>query len=202
MKMDTFLKTWEGSLEENKWNRFANIGLAAAVLLLAYMAFTKDEIVVLKPQTLGAEAWVTKSQSSQSYKESWGLYFAQLTGNVTPSNVDFLKERLSPLLSPAIYGDVIDTLEMQAQSIKDDRVTIRFEPRFVEFEKTSDKVFVYGWAYEKGATGHEEKYERTYEYSIRIYQYAPMIVDLTMYTGKPRTEKVLEQLAEKERRDA
>ena len=121
-----------------------------------------------------------------------------MTGNITPSNVDFLKDRLKPLLSPAIYSDVIDTLEMQAQNIKDDRITMRFEPRFVEYEKTTDRVFVYGYSFVKGATGDEERDDRTYEYKIKISNYAPMILDLNTYEGKPRTERVLDQLQKQE----
>lgn len=198
MKWGDFIKTWEGSLTENKWNRIFNGALAVAVLLLTYMVFTKDQIVVLQPETLGSEAWITKAESSESYKESWGLFFAQMTGNITPANVDFLKDRLKPLLSPAIYSDVIDTLEMQAQNIKNDRITMRFEPRFVEYEKTTDKVFVYGYSFVKGATGNEDRDERTYEYRIRISNYAPMILDLNTYEGKPRTESVLKQLQKQE----
>lgn len=198
MNTSDFVKTWEGALTENKWNRIFNGALAAGVLILAYMAFNKEEIVVIKPETLGSEAWITRSESSESYKESWGLFFAQLTGNITPANVDFLKDRLKPLLSPKIYSEVIDTMEGQSKSIQDDRITIRFEPRFVEYEKTSDKVFVYGYSFVKGATGKEERTERTYEYKIHIANYAPMIIDLDTYAGKPKTEKVIEQLERKE----
>jgi conjugal transfer pilus assembly protein TraE len=76
MNTEKFVKTWEGSLEENKWNRIFNGFLAVAVLLLTYMVLTKDTIVIIKPETLGSEAWLTKNKSSQSYKESWGLFFA------------------------------------------------------------------------------------------------------------------------------
>lgn len=198
MKLGDFVKTWEGSLTENKWNRIFNGGLTSAVLLLTYMVFTEDQIVVLQPETLGSEAWITKADSSESYKESWGLFLAQMTGNITPANVDFLKDRLKPLLSPAVYSDIIDTLEIQAQNIKNDRITMRFEPRFVEYENTTDKVFVYGYSFVKGATGDEERKERTYEYRIRISNYAPMILDMNTYVGKPRTERVLEQLQKQE----
>lgn len=198
MKWVDFIQTWEGSLTENKWNRIFNGVLASVVLILTYMVFTKDQIVILQPETLGSEAWITKTESSESYKESWGLFFAQMTGNITPANVDFLKDRLKPLLSPAIYSEVIDTMEIQAQNIKNDRITMRFEPRFVEYETTTDKVFVYGYSFVKGSVGKEERDERTYEYQIQISNYAPLILDLNTYEGKPRTERVLEQLQKKE----
>lgn len=198
MNTGKFVKTWEGSLEENKWNRIFNGFLAVAVLLLTYMVLTKDTIVIIKPETLGSEAWLTKNKSSQSYKESWGLFFAQLSGNVTPNNVAFIKERLKPLLSPAIYGDVIDSLEEQSLNIKQDRISIRFEPKFVEYEKVSDKVFVYGYSFIKGSADDENRQERTYEYRIKIANYAPMIMDLNTYQGKPKTERVLLQLQQRE----
>jgi conjugal transfer pilus assembly protein TraE len=122
----------------------------------------------------------------------------QLSGNVTPDNVAFIKERLKPLLSPAIYGDVIDSLEEQSLNIKQDRISIRFEPKFVEYEKVSDKVFVYGYSFIKGSADDENRQERTYEYRIKIANYAPMIMDLNTYQGKPKTERVLLQLQQRE----
>jgi conjugal transfer pilus assembly protein TraE len=156
--------------------------------------------VIIKPETLGSEAWITRAASSQSYKEAWGLFFAQLSGNVTPDTVDFIKERLKPLLAPAIYSEIIDALETQSLGIKQDRISIRFEPRFVEYEKKSDRVFVYGYSFIKGSTGDEERQERTYEYSIKVANYAPLITDLNTYQGKPRTESLLlklEKMAQK-----
>lgn len=202
MKFGDFLNTHEGALTENRWNRFANVGLAVAIVLLLYMVNTKDQIVIIQPTALASEAWISKEAASQSYKEAWGLHLAQLTGNVTPANVEFLKERLKPLLSPAIYSEVIDTLEVQAQDIRDDRITMRFEPRAVEYETTTDKVFVYGYSFVKGATGTEERTDRTYEYRIKIESYAPLIVDINTYEGKPRSEQVLAQIQKQEERRA
>lgn len=200
MKIGDFLNTHEGALSENRWNRFANVGLTVAVLVLLYMVNSKDQIVVIQPTALASEAWISNDAASQSYKEVWGFHLAQLTGNVTPANVDFLKERLKPLLSPAIYSEIIDTLEMQAQDIRDDRITMRFEPRAVEYEVDTDKVFVYGYSFVKGSTGSEDRTDRTYEYRLKIENYAPLIVDINTYEGKPRSEQVLAQLQKQEER--
>tara|TARA_B100000446_G_scaffold184352_1_gene206168 strand:- start:48947 stop:49567 length:621 start_codon:yes stop_codon:yes gene_type:complete len=200
VKIGDFLNTHEGALTENRFNRFANVGLAVAVLVLLYMVNTKDQIIVIQPTALASEAWISTDAASQSYKEAWGFHLAQLTGNVTPANVDFLKERLKPLLSPAIYSEVVDTLEIQAQDIRDDRITMRFEPRVVEYETTTDKVFVYGYSFIKGSTGNEDRKDRTYEYRLKIENYAPLIVDINTYEGKPRSEQVLAQLQKQEER--
>ena len=194
MKYADFFKTWDGAQAENKLHRLSNVSLIIVVALLVGLLMGKEETVILKPVTLGSDAWITKSKSSESYKEAWGLFFAQMTGNITPDNVGFFKERLKPMLSPQIYIEVIDTIELQAKDIEDDRITMRFEPRLVEYEDTSDKVFVYGYSFVKGSDGVEDRKERTYEYRLKIDNYAPMIVDLNTYEGKPRSERVLLQI--------
>ena len=202
MKMGEFIRTWEGSLAENKWNRVANIILVSALLLLAILLINKDKIVVIQPANMHETGWVSKTQASRSYKESWGFALAQLIGNVTPGNVDFVKDRLIPMLSPVVYAEVIDSLEMQAQAIKDDRITMRFEPMLVDYEEATDKVFVYGMSYIKGSTGSEKRNERSYEYRFKFENYSPLLVDLNTYEGKPQSEVVLANIQRIEERRA
>jgi conjugal transfer pilus assembly protein TraE len=198
MRLQRYLKTWEGTQSENKWGRLFQASLLVIVFLLALQLFSKEYIVTIQPFTLTEEAWITKNNASQSYKEAWGFAFAQILGNITPGSVDFVKERIRPLLSPNIYQEVIDAIEMQARQIKNDRVTMRFEPRFVEYEPKSEKVFVYGYSYMKGPSSDEQRSERTYEFIIEIAHYAPVFAFIDTYSGKPRTEKVLKQLKHRE----
>ncbi|MDV5555444.1 hypothetical protein QM162_25350 [Enterobacter hormaechei] len=110
-----------------------------------------------------------------------------------------MKERITPLLSPSIYQDVIDA-RPKFSSAGQVTVTMRFEPRFVEYEPKSDKVFVYGYSYVKRASSNEERSERSYEFAIKISNYAPVLDYIDTYVGKPRTKTVLEQLQRKENR--
>jgi len=198
VNLERYLKTWEGLQKENRWGRMIQASLLVIVLLLVLKVFTKETIVTIQPFTLTEEAWVAQKSASRSYKEAWGFAFAQLLGNVTPTTVEFIKERVSPLLSPRIYQEVIDALEMQARQIKEDRVTMRFEPRVVEYEMSTDKVFVYGYSYTKGANSKENRTERTYQFSIQIANYAPLLTYLETYAGRPRTKGTLEKM---QRRD-
>lgn len=194
MKTSDYLKTYEGLRAEARWTRYTLAALAASLAMCSVLAFTKDQVVVMQPVTLAGDAWISEKAASQSYKEAWGMFLAQLVGNVTPTNVTFLKERLSPLLSPSIYAEVMTGLDMQSQKIVQDRIVTRFEPREVAYETTTDKVFVFGRSYVKGATGEERSEERTYEYGIRIKNYLPMVVSAQTYEGKPRSEDVLTAL--------
>ena len=202
MNLKEYLKTWEGTQAENKWGRVFVLGLIFTVLLLVVMLFSKDTIVTVQPWTLNEEAWVSQKKSSQSYKEAWGWALGTLMGNVTPGNVNFIKERMKPILAPAIYQEFINALETQAQEIQANRITMRFEPRFVEYEETTDKVFVYGYSFVKGASldAKEQRTDRTYEFQIRVSNYMPVLDYMTTYEGRPRTKSVLDKLKRKEER--
>lgn len=200
MDFKKYMKTWDGMQLLMKWERMVIITLSLLLLLFAAMWASRSEKIILEPYTLSQQAWVTEKEASRSYKEAWGLFLAQLMGNTTPQTVDFVKKRLGPLLAPSIYQQVMEAMDQQALQIKEDRVTIRFEPRFVSYEPDTDKVFVYGYSYERGPTGAERRRERTYEYSIKISNYAPIITNIQTYTGKPRTKKVLEQMESKRKR--
>jgi conjugal transfer pilus assembly protein TraE len=191
MKTSEYLKTYEGMRAEARWTRVSIGGLAVALTLCSIMAFTRDQVVVMQPVTLAGDAWISEKAASESYKEAWGMFLAQLVGNVTPSNVTFLKDRLAPLLSPSIFNEVMTGLDMQSQKIVQERIVTRFEPREVVYETTTDKVFVTGRSYVKGTTGDEKAEDRTYEYGIRIKNYLPMVVSAQTYAGPPRSEQVL-----------
>lgn len=191
MKWKQFLRTWEGVRLENIWIRGFIVGLMVVVLALAALLVRKDTIVTIQPFTLSEDAWVSSKQSSQSYQEAWGLALAQMIGNVNPSTVGFLKERLAPLLSPRIFQDVMNALEVQAADIKKDRVTMRFEPRAVTYEKGT--VFVEGNSYVRGVAGKETSTRRVYEFTFQISDYRLEVDFLTTYEGQAKTEKVLDR---------
>lgn len=200
MKMADFLKTWEGALAENRFSRLVIVLLLIALILVGVKAFSRESIVTLQPYTLHGEAWVTQNNASQSYKESWAMMLASLTGNVTPGTVDFVKERIEPLLAPSIYREVIEAIELQALQIKNDRVTMRFEPRSVEYEPGRDVVYVYGYSHLEGATGESTREDRTYEYTIDIKEYAPVVSHIETYAGRPRTQAIRDKMKRNEER--
>lgn len=198
MKLLKFIRTYEGTQAENRWLRLFVGGLVALTLILAIKSFSQETVVVLQPPTLEEEGWLMKNQSSQSYQEAWGLFLASLLGNATPANVGFLKEKLSPLLSPDIFNEVIEAIQVQANQIKTDRVTMRFEPRFVVYEESTNRVYVQGYSFIKGVSGIEDRTDRTYEFEVQINRYLPQIAYINTYEGKPRTNRVREQTERRE----
>jgi conjugal transfer pilus assembly protein TraE len=204
MDMQNYSKQFDALLTENSLGRITITALAVLLLIVVIGYISKKPIVVFTPPTAVDDAWVSSEEASQDYLESWGLHLAGLLGNVAPNNVRFIKSALSPILSPAIYQEVNDALETQVQAIEEDQVSMRFEPKYVEYEPKTGKIFVFGNSYEKSAVNHneEERNQKTYEFIIAIKNFAPHIVYINTYTGRPKNEKILEKLAREAEREA
>lgn len=198
MDFKKYLESYAGLKDENKWGRITIGGLIALCIFLSMMAFQKDTIVTMQPVTMIEEGWVSNKDASASYKKSWGHYLSMLLGNVTPDNVSFIKESLGPILSPRVYNEVMEVLESQSLQIITDRVTLRFEPRDIQYEESSDKVFVYGRSFIGAVNTKEKGTERTYEFRIKISNYMPTLEFLDLYDQQPKTQNVLDTMASNE----
>ena len=190
----------EGLRAEANWLRVSLFAMAATNIVLGLALVNKETVVTITPWTLTDPAQVTEASASQNYYESWGMAIAILIGNVQPGNVNFIAERLKPLLSPEIYHETLDAIHANAQTLRDERISIRFEPREVVYEKSTGKVFVYGRSYTRIGNSLEDEYEneRTYEFKFSIEQYAPILHYINTYEGRPMTKNAIEK-AEKDR---
>lgn len=194
MNLQKFFNSWAGMTAELRWLRFLCAGLLVLCLLLTYLLAQRPVKTNIIPYTLTQDAWVTSDAGSQSYKESWGLFLANMLGNASPDNVSFISERLAPLLDPKIKDEYMTILHSQAEHIKEDRIMISFEAKKVFFEPTTNKVFVHGNALEGGAGGKQKRVKRTYEFKIVINNYAPLIEWIDSYSDAPRTQDVIEKM--------
>lgn len=200
MKLSTFQQSFSGLKLENHFHRLVTLALLILNGVLLFALLNQKVIVTMQPWTMARDAQVTESQSSQSYIESWGLALAYQLGNITPANVDFVTDHVKPLLSPKIYQAAIDAMQANAESIREDRVAIRFEPKSTTYEKSTGKVFVFGTSFIRSGTGQdkERREPRTYEFLIKITNYLPEIEHIDTYIGVPHTTTVLEELAKKD----
>jgi len=192
MMKATLKKSMDSLVRDNTWLRIL-LAIAVVTSLIGTIGMMgKDQRYILSPVTLTDDAWVEKDAASATYDTAWGAFLGMLMGNLTPSNLQFVKERLEPLLAPEIYNQTLETFERQAQEFRDNRITVSFELRSVDFEPETGKVFAYGYQYAKGVGADKPKRsERTFEYKIRIRNYLPEITHIDTYQSKPRTERIL-----------
>ncbi|MDD2744821.1 MAG: TraE/TraK family type IV conjugative transfer system protein [Rhodocyclaceae bacterium] len=187
MRLSDFLQTWDGHETENRFSRVIIIGLLVICVITSLAAWRTERSIILVPPTLNQEVEVTRSAASSEFKESWGLFLAELLGNTTPANADFLKVAIEPLLAPDIYRTVLDAMTDQIKAIKMDRVAISFTPRHVDFEAETNKVFVSGELKSQGPSSKPDIKPRTYEFIIAIKNYRPRLEFIDVYPDAPRT---------------
>lgn len=206
MDLNNFKKSWSGLQNESKFYKRLCVGLVGANLVLGCFLFTKETIVIVQPWTLTQTAQLEQNKAARNYKESWALAVAELLGNITPGNVDFVVERIKPLLAPSIYNEVVRNANEQALYLKEDRISQSFMPRTVEYEASTNKVFVKGNSYTTGASGLVGKDEKgtrnemTFEFVIEIKNYLPLIKSMEVYSGQARTGKVLKRMEQVQKR--
>ena len=199
MKLSEFLRTWEGLETENRFSRAIILGLLGVCVITSLAAWRTERSIILIPPTLTQEVEVTRTAASSEFKESWGLFLAELLGNTTPANADFLKSAIEPLLAPEIYRTVLDAMTDQIKAIKMDRVAISFTPRHVVYEAETNKVFVSGELKSQGPSSKPDIKPRTYEFIIIIKNYRPSLAFIDVYPDDPRTLERLKAMQSQHR---
>lgn len=200
MDIKKFLNSYSGLKTEAVWTRSIIAGMTVTIGLLVVALAFRPVVVTIQPWTLSEDAQVTRDDASRSYIEAWGFALAELVGNVSPGNVQFVSDRLKPLLDPGLYHRALEGLEANAKTLIDERISMRFEPRNVTFEKSTGKVYVHGYSFVRhgGSFEVERREPRTYEFTIKIANYAPMITYMDTYAGTPKTRNIVERDIERE----
>lgn len=196
-----FEKTFDGMRGENKFLRMIVAALVVLVLVQSCTNASKDEVITIVPPTLAEQGWVSKTQASSAYTDAWVLYVSMMLGNVTPSNAEIVKEALGPLLHPEIYQNVMKVLDDQIALIRQDRVSMSFEPEKVLRDSTNEnRYYITGRSVSEGPTGDKSRTSRTFEIDFAMANYKPRIDWIATYAGSPRTPDVLaREQATKER---
>lgn len=187
MRLSAYLESWHGTRATNKVLAVALVAMATVTIVQSAYLMERERIVVLVPPALQGRAVIGKQTANAPYHTAWAHLLAQMLGNVSPGNADFLKARLEPLLDPAIFGAVNQALEQQLDQIRRDRVSLSFQPKKVAYEPESGKTFVTGLSEITGLGNATTRSVRTYEFVLEIDDYRVMVKHLTTYDGEPRT---------------
>ncbi len=186
MDFKNFLESYRGMRRGLKFMEVTVLGLAAADVILAAALALRRDAVVLVPPHLAGEARIVSGRVTSGYARAWGLFLAELIGNISPDNLEFVSKSLGPIISPAVYRRITDLMNVQAQEIMADHISIGFEPRVVTFEESGSMVYVTGQTRISGPSGPARSFLRTYEFSIAMDGFRPMLEWIDMYEGNPR----------------
>ncbi|WP_427501819.1 TraE/TraK family type IV conjugative transfer system protein (plasmid) [Methylomonas sp. MED-D] len=192
MKLNVFLESWGFVQAENRLHRYLLIGLLVTNVVTAFAALRTERTVIMIPPNLTEKVEISRQDASAKTFEAWGLFLAQLLGNVTPNTLDFVADSVSPLLSSQIHRETVNAMHDQINALKIDKISTTFTPNQVYYEQDTHKVFVTGQLTTKGPNDKPEVAYRTYEFQIAIVNYNPVVTDLNVYQGEPKTKEYLE----------
>lgn len=187
MHLKNFNRSWGATLKASAIKDVLIVALLVTNALAVIGWFRSEETVVLVPFTLTESAEVSASTASKSYKEAYALAVAELVGNVTPGNADFVLQRIGDILSPDVYREVKERVSEQIADIKADSLSVSFEPRQVIHEPETDKIFVFGRFKSVGPSGEPRSFMRTYELRVAMRFGRPWVTEFVPYAGNPKT---------------
>lgn len=174
----------------NQDNRVLRVGIVLSLVANVALSFgqvMRSQIVTIVPSNVMSKSTYTASTADEGALSSWGMYLANLLGNVTPSNADFTAETVGHLLGPSIYKQVMGGISEQVTKIKTEQLSLKFDAAEVKFNAAKNAVFVNGWLTTTDSHGTASREERTYEIYFDVVNYQPRVVGLTSYAGKPAT---------------
>jgi conjugal transfer pilus assembly protein TraE len=183
MKYSDYAKTWKGSLTENKLSRYAMMALVLSNVILAMIAFGRNETVVMIPPGIHERVEIGVSEGTPGIKEVWGTQVAMLMGNATPRNVEYISDQLGKLLSPGTFNSVQEALAAQSKRIEEENITVQFTPNQVFHLPAEDIVVVSGEYTMRGMRGAQQRMVRTYEIGVQIENYMVRVDSLKVYEG-------------------
>lgn len=203
MLMSKMKNSFDGMRGENQFLRILLMVMAIAIIATSCSAMKKAQIITVVPPTLTETAWVSKTQSSSEYADAWALYIGMLLGNVTPANATLVKDALGSILDEEIYQSVMNVLDEQIYAIRQDRVSMSFEPQKVLRDKANEnRFFITGSSIAEGPTGDKVRSTRTYEIELQIKNYKPVLSWINTNTGAARTQDVVDREARKAEQQA
>lgn len=189
MNWPSFRQSYGAMARERSGSRFIISGLVVLCLVLSFGLITKKPVVILVPPDLSQESEIAANNASAPVKKAWGLVVANLVGNVTPGNVEFVQRSLEGLLAPTLYNDLLKSLQDQALTIQEGQMSLSFVPESVTYQKSHNLVFVSGQSTKRGPFSEPVQEKRTYEFEIVVKNYRPYVLTWEAYAGNPRVKR-------------
>lgn len=189
MKAGAYFKTFHGALKENAFTRPLMGALIVSNLLMAMIAFGRNETIVMVPPGIDERVQIGVSEGSPGLKEAWGTHIAMLMGNATPRTANYLSEQLGRLSSPRLFQQIQEQIDKQAKALTDEGMSVSFVPNSTFYLPSRDVVVVSGEYMLRGMRGMERSMVRTYEIGVRIQDYRVRMDSLDVYEG-PWTERI------------
>ena len=188
MKATFFSKNFDGAVAAAKMLTLVVAALVVLNLFFGIALLRAREQIVLVPPGLTQQVRIGYGQADSAYYKSWGLYVAEMVGNLTPGNAPFVAEALGRLFASSDYGVVRSAVLSQGQTMAQNGVVSFFKADAVVWESQTSRIFVTGERREMSPTGTATSVETvTYQMRVSMSAGQPVLDQFSSYSGAPHT---------------
>jgi conjugal transfer pilus assembly protein TraE len=168
------------SLGDLRYQRFLLLVFTSFLLITnltqAVLSLSQNERIVVVPPDLKQEVWLEKNRVSASYLEEWGLYYAQLLLNNSPSNIAFQREIILRQAVEHAYGPLKRRLMEDEDRIKKENVTTSFQPNFVKVDPNKMSVEITGDLLRYVGEKRISQSRDVYSFAM-VYRYGRLLIE-------------------------
>jgi conjugal transfer pilus assembly protein TraE len=188
LKASFFSKNFDGAVAAAKMLTFVVMALVVLNLFFGIALIRTREQIVLVPPNLTEQVRIGYGSADAAYYKSWGLYVAEMVGNLTPGNAPFVAEALGRLFAASDYNAVRTAVFSQGQTMAQNGVVSFFKADAVVWEAQTSRIFVTGERREMSPTGTATSVETiTYQMHVSMSAGQPVLDQFSVYSGSPHT---------------
>ncbi|BDQ68376.1 MULTISPECIES: TraE/TraK family type IV conjugative transfer system protein [Shewanella] len=168
----------------------SNLILSTAVLIIAIRFATFEPGAVVLPNVPITEVIEVKGDwANASFKKGHATAFAELIGNISKTNINFVKERFLASSTPYLREQFQEEIDRQVSIINARKLKQRFVIEDIYFDEYQDVVWIWG-SREITLPGQAPMTKTwTYEFRIGVASGMPKISYFKQYPGKPNTRQ-------------
>jgi conjugal transfer pilus assembly protein TraE len=188
MNLHSFGRTWDRALRTNLLLGLLAISQMAAVIVLTLSFVDSKTRVVLVPPNLTTQARVGYVTASGNYLKAWGLYLAEMIGNITPANADFTIKSIHRLFSADIYVATERQIAQYAGSERKTGIVSFYHAHEIRWQPATKTVFVTGDMVTTTADGSTSgRVEETFQFGMQVVDGQPVVTHFLAYHGPAHT---------------
>lgn len=193
MKLHSFGRTWDRALRTNLLLGILAVGQMAAVIVLTLAMVESKTRVVLVPPNLTTQARVGYVTASGNYLKAWGLYLAEMIGNITPANADFTIASIHRLFSASIYVATERQIDEYASDERKTGIVSFYHAHEIRWQPATKTVFVTGDMVTTTADGSTSgRVQETFQFDMNVVDGQPVVTRFLAYHGPAHTLRWIE----------
>jgi conjugal transfer pilus assembly protein TraE len=146
MNINRYQTEFRKMIDQRNGYLVLSVGLIGLCIILSILVafLIGRERIVLVPQSMNKNIWVSSSTASPEYLTRMSLFLSELALNVTGDNVDSQQELLLRYVDPSYYHSLKPELITEADRIKKDHISTSFYPVDIKVDDKLQEAIVIG----------------------------------------------------------